>query len=130
MDNDSSWIRWAGPLPDGMDPDDCIRENKDAFKKAVEEAKSLLEYYFDKVFKDLDLGSVDNRREAAKKLLPIISQIGNRIEQDMWLKGLSSRIDVKEEILRESLPKKDQTKKPARSAAEPPCPMPRRRCRS
>jgi len=105
-------------LPLGKDPDECIRENKDNFKKAVTEAKPLLKYYFGRVFKDLDLGSVDNRREAAKKLLPIISQIGNRIEQDMWLKDLSGRIDVKEEILRETLPKIGENNR-ATSASEP-----------
>lgn len=114
-------------LPDGMDPDDCIRENKDNFKKAVEEAKPLLKYYFDRVFKDLDLGSVDNRREAAKKLLPIIVQIGNRIEQDMWLRELSGRIDVKEEILRESLPQKGEPKKRTTGAGDaPPTPIAKR----
>jgi DNA primase len=105
-------------LPEGKDPDDCIRENKDDFKKAIENAKPLLKYYFDRIFKDLDLGSVDNRREAARKLLPIIVQIGNRIEQDMWLRELSGRINVKEEILRESLLQKKETNRRVSSGEE------------
>jgi DNA primase len=92
-------------LPAGKDPDECIRKNPEVWEKAVEEAKLMLQYYFDKTLVDLDLDMVENRRKAAKILLPIIAKLGNKIEQDFWLKNLSEKIDVKEDLLRETLSK-------------------------
>jgi len=102
-------------LPEGKDPDECIKENREIWEKSVEKAKPMMQYNFDKVFFSLDLGKIEDRRKAAQKLLPIIYRIGNSIEQDYWLKVLSEKIDTKENLLRETLksisikdfPKKD-----------------------
>lgn len=90
-------------LPAGKDPDDSIRENPEEWKKAVTSAKPVMEYYFNKTFSNLDLDKVEDQRKAAKILLPVIAKLGNKIEQDFWLKKLSQRIDAKEDHLREDL---------------------------
>jgi DNA primase len=90
-------------LPKEKDPDECIKKTPEIWQKAVQEAKSMMQYYFDKTFIELDLDSVEHRRQAAKVLLPIVVRLGNKIEQDFWLKNLSEKIDVKEELLRETL---------------------------
>ncbi len=90
-------------LPSGKDPDECIRKNPDVWEKAVEEAKLMMQYYFDKTLASLDLDMIENRRQAVKILLPVIAKLGNKIEQDFWLKNLSEKIDVKEDLLRETL---------------------------
>lgn len=87
----------------GKDPDECIKRNPDAWQEAVERAKPVMEYYFDKTFAGLDLDQVDGKREAAKILLPVIAKLGNTIERDFWLKKLSQKIDVAENYLREAL---------------------------
>ena len=92
-------------LPEGKDPDECLKSDPEGWKKAVEEAKSMMQYYFDKTLTDLDLAIVDNRSQAAKVLLPIIAKLGNKIEQNFWLKYLSEKIDVGEDLLRETLSK-------------------------
>ena len=104
-------------VPSGKDPDECIRQNPRDFIKAVETAKPMMRYFFDKALAPLDLSEVDDRRQAAKKLLPVIAKLGNRIEQDHWLRELSARIDVKEEILRETLIKSAAQAKPELSSA-------------
>ncbi|MCD4762066.1 DNA primase, partial [bacterium] len=86
-------------LKDGKDPDDCIREDKEAWAEAVKTAKPMMQYYFDRTFSGMDLSDIVNRREAASILLNIIVKVGNRIEQDHWLKKLSEKIDVSESIL-------------------------------
>jgi len=90
-------------LPAGQDPDQAIRNNPDQWRRAIEQAKSVMQYYFDKTFAKLDLDKVSNHRQAVKILLPIIARLGNKIEQDFWLKKLSQIIDVQENILRETL---------------------------
>lgn len=92
-------------LPTGKDPDECIKNDKEGWKKAVKEAKPVIEYYFNKIFANLDMEKEEDRRRAAKTLLPILAQSGSKIEQNFWLKKLSQAIDVKEEILFEALSK-------------------------
>lgn len=92
-------------VPHGKDPDECIRNNKTAWETAVKNAKPVMQYYFDKTFSDLDLEQVENKREAVRKLLPTIAKIGNEIEKDFWLNKLSQILNVREDVMRETLSK-------------------------
>jgi DNA primase len=92
-------------LPSGKDPDECIKKDKAGWEKAVAEAKPVMEYYFQKVFANLDLNAAEDRSRATKKLLPIIAELGNKMERDFWLKKLSSQIDAREETLHEEMAK-------------------------
>jgi len=90
-------------IPGGKDPDECIKKSPKEWESAVGQAKPMMEYYFSKILDKLDLEKIANRRQAAKELLPIISKLGNSIEQDYWLKSLSEKIDVQENVLRETI---------------------------
>lgn len=65
----------------------------------------MMQHAFDRIFDSLDLKQAEDRRSGAKRFLPIIAALGSRIEQDVWLKRLSEKIDVSESLLREALPK-------------------------
>jgi len=90
-------------LPQGKDPDECIKNNPTDWITAVKNAKSIMEYYFDQTFGRLDLSKVEDKKTAAKILLPIIAKIGNRIEQTHWLQKLAETLKVPEKILWESI---------------------------
>lgn len=90
-------------LPEGKDPDDCIKTNLVGWKNAVAKAKPIMEYMFDKTMKDLDLRQINNKRSVATKLLPIINSLGNKIEKDFWLRRLSGLLDISERLLNETL---------------------------
>lgn len=90
-------------LPSGKDPDECIKNNPAEWEEAIKNAKPFMQYYFDKTFAALDIAVIDDKRKAAKILLPVLARIGNKIEQDYWLKKLSQALDVKETLLRETL---------------------------
>ncbi len=92
-------------VPSGKDPDECIKNNPSDWKRAVENAKPMMQYYFDKTFEKMDLTKVDDQRKAAQILLPIIAKLGNKIDQDFWINKLSGRIGREEYVLREILAK-------------------------
>ncbi|MBI4812284.1 DNA primase [Candidatus Falkowbacteria bacterium] len=92
-------------VPQGKDPDECIKNNPEEWRKAVEAAKPVMQYYFDKTFVVLNLNDIADRRKAVKILLPVLVRLGNKIERDFWLKKLSAAIDVKEALLWEMLQK-------------------------
>ncbi len=92
-------------LLNGKDPDECIKKDKPGWEKAIAEAKPVMQYYFDKTFIGLDLSGAEDRALAVKKLLPIIAELGNKMESDFWLKKLSEQINAREETLYEEMQK-------------------------
>ena len=96
-------------LTSGKDPDECIKSSPAEWEKAVQGAKQMMQYYFDKTFVNLDLSQVEDKRKAAAKLLPILAQLSNKIDQDFWLRKLSESIDIQEPSLREEMTKLNLT---------------------
>jgi DNA primase len=90
-------------VPNQKDPDDCIRQNKELWEKAVREAKPIMQYYFERKTADLDLTDIEGKRQAAKRFLPIIARLDNKIDMNYWLKSLGEKIDINEHVLRETL---------------------------
>jgi len=90
-------------LPFGKDPDDSLKNNPNDFRLAVEGAKSMLEYYLDKISAGLNLEELDNKQIVAKKMLAMLALVNNKLEQDFWLQRLSDRLSTQEALLRESL---------------------------
>ena len=104
-------------LPDGKDPDDYIREDKDGFKERIIQAKPMMKYFFSKVFTRINIKEVEGKRQAAAKLLPIIARLGNKIEQDEALKSLAQELSINENILRETFGSMIKPKEPFRRTA-------------
>ncbi|PIR59763.1 MAG: hypothetical protein COU68_03840, partial [Candidatus Pacebacteria bacterium CG10_big_fil_rev_8_21_14_0_10_45_6] len=88
-------------IPGGKDPDECIRENKDAWIEAVENARDVMEWYFDRVLTGDYMSDPRKKQQAADQLLAEIVRIPHAVERDHWLQQLSRRINVGAEVLRE-----------------------------
>lgn len=95
-------------IPEGKDPDDCIRNNPQDWIEAIKNAVSIMDYYFARTLNGLDMTKAENKKGAAKFLLSRISRLPDRIEQAHYLQKLSSAINVSESVLREALPKSSQ----------------------
>lgn len=92
-------------LPQGKDPDECIRKNPKLWKKALKKPKLIMDYYFSLAFEDKDLKNITQKKEIAKNLLPIIVKLGDPVDQGLWLKKLSDKLSISEVFLREAIKK-------------------------
>ena len=106
-------------LPSGKDPDDLIKNDPEAWKKAVSEAKHVMEHYFDKITSEVNIEEIEGKKEAVKRLLTIINLMNSRIERDFWLKRMSERLDVSEEALREALTNSKKAQAPSYQQQSP-----------
>ncbi|MEI6528917.1 MAG: DNA primase [Candidatus Falkowbacteria bacterium] len=88
-------------LPNGKDPDDCLRNNPDDFRRAIENAKPMLEYYFEKISADLDLEKLDNKTKVRDLMFIMIDLVSNQTEQGYWLKTISEELGFSEGDTRE-----------------------------
>ncbi|MDO8474263.1 MAG: DNA primase [bacterium] len=87
------------------DPAEVIQENPETWKKFLEGAVSILDFYFSTAFSRHDAKSPEGKKAIAKDLLPIIGKIANKIEQAHWIQKLSHEIGVREEVIQEELKK-------------------------
>jgi len=87
-------------MPQGKDPADIVCEDSKKWEKLVDNAKSILEFYFETTFSKFDSQKVEGKLEISKILLPIIKKIPNKIEQSYWLERLSEGIKIKTDDLR------------------------------
>lgn len=90
-------------LPAGMDPDDLIREDADAWLRLVDAAQPVVEYVFQAHTADLDLSDPKGKSTAVDRLLPVIAEIGNPVEQSHYLQRLARLVQVDERILANQL---------------------------
>ncbi|MFZ4631823.1 MAG: DNA primase [Patescibacteria group bacterium] len=87
-------------LPNGKDPDECLRNNPDDFKQAVTDAKPMLEYYFEKISANLDLEKFDNKTKIRDQMFIMIDLVKNQTEQGFYLKKISEELGFSEEDMR------------------------------
>src|SRR2546426_6671447 len=81
-------------LPAGEDPDEVIRENAALWDYAVAHPVPLVDYYFRVKTTDLNLKEPAGKTEAARRLLPIIGMISDRVKRDAYMRKLSAMISI------------------------------------
>jgi len=86
-------------LPRDRDPDEVVRENPDNWRKLVDEALPVMDYFFEAVTSKLDLGKEGQRAAAAEQLLPLISEIADSVERELYLSRLAHLVGVDERTL-------------------------------
>ena len=95
-------------MPQGKDPADIVCEDSKKWEELVDNAKSILEFYFETTFSKFDSKKVEGKLKISKILLPIIKKILNKIEQSYWLERLSEGIKTKTDDLRIEIGKVEQ----------------------
>jgi DNA primase len=104
-------------IPAGKDPDELIRTDPDGWRKAVVEAKPVVEYFMDRVAADVDISTVGGRREMASRVLAILQRVGDPVEQDLYLQQLSKTVQVDERVLRDALRRPRVRRRPSTTSA-------------
>lgn len=84
------------------DPDDCIKQGTKYWQQAIDQAVSIMDFYFDKFFKQYDNNDPLGKKEIAAKLLKQIAKLTDKVEQDYWLSHLAQKLETSESILSES----------------------------
>jgi len=91
-------------LPQGEDPDGFLRKgNVEDFRKRVEHAIPLIDFFLERLAKIHDVKSVDGKVRIAKEGVALLAKIPDRIRRDFYTKALAERLDVKESFLYEIL---------------------------
>jgi DNA primase len=95
---------------EGKDPDEAIKKNPAAFKKAIKESIGVYDYLTEKFVAKTNKDTAEGKKEITDNLLPLFVNIANEVVKEHYLKKLSSILDISlESLLKEveKLQKKD-----------------------
>jgi len=103
------------PLPDGLDPDDVIKQRGvEGYQRCLDSAMPLIDYKLSVLKKGVDLSKTEEKRKYVADAINIIRASENVAEQEDLLKRLREETGVTFEALKRqllSLPEKVEPKK-------------------
>jgi len=86
-------------LPEGKDPDKVIREDPQAWQQLADHALPLMDHLLAVTASRLDLTKPEGRMQATNQLLPIIGELEDRKEEEIYLKKLANLLGIRERTL-------------------------------
>ncbi len=90
-------------LPDGMDPDELIEKEPEAWKRGIDSAAPIVEYVMRALTAGRDLDDPKVKGEVASEILPIIQDVADPVERDSYRQKLARLLKVDERALTEKL---------------------------
>ncbi len=84
---------------EGSDPAEIISQDPKQWEKAVQSAKTSMEFFFDIAFSQHSKETPEGRREITGMLIPLIASIDGQIEQAHWVQELSQKMGVDEKSI-------------------------------
>lgn len=99
MEERLSAALYIASMPEGRDPDDVVRQDPELWRKLVAEAKPLVDFYFDIVTGQMDLGSARGKGAAVAELAPLIAELDDEIEREHYIQQLSRLAQLDERTI-------------------------------
>ncbi|MBU2036927.1 toprim domain-containing protein [Patescibacteria group bacterium] len=81
------------------DPADIIKKDSAEWRKVIDQAQGIMDFYFVYAFAKHDVKSAEGKREIRKILLTAIKSLASQTEQGEWLGELARRLRVNEKDL-------------------------------
>ncbi len=105
------------PLPDGLDPDDVIKQRgAEGYRKCLESALPLIDYKLKTLARGFDLKRAEDKRRYVSEAVKIIKTADSAAEQEDLLKKLRDDTGISYESLKRDL---ESARPPERTVAEP-----------
>lgn len=90
---------YIASMPEGRDPDDVVRQDPNLWRKLVEEAKPLVDFYFDVIAGQMDLSSARGKGAAVAELAPLVAELDDEIEREHYVQRLSRLVQLDERTI-------------------------------
>ncbi len=94
----------------GKDPDELIQKDPRAWQKAVEQSVYVMDWLFDHLATEVDLKTASGKTAYSNRLLPVINELSDPIEQEHYLKLLADRTEVSLDAVKRKLNNPTTTK--------------------
>jgi DNA primase len=92
-------------MPPGKDPDDVISGDPELWRKLMKEGLPIFDFALETVTKQVDKGNAKEKSIAVQKLLPLIHEIKDPIQQSHYERKLARKLDIEETSISTALDK-------------------------
>jgi DNA primase len=86
-------------LPEGRDPDEVIRERPETWRELLAKATPAMDFYIRALTTDLDITSGKGKADAVERLVPLLAQVGNPVEQAHYIQQLARLLQIDEKLI-------------------------------
>lgn len=86
-------------MPEGKDPDEYIRKNREGWPQLVKQAKPLVDFYIDVVCSQVDVSSAAGKGQAVAELTPLIAELEDETERQHYSQRLARLLRVDESTI-------------------------------
>ncbi len=90
-------------LPDGLDPDELLRDQPDRWREEIRTAQPIVDYLIDTQARAVDLRTPGGKARFVDAVLPTIRAVPNPVMRDAWLQRVRQVSGVEERVLLEVL---------------------------
>jgi DNA primase len=92
-------------LPEGLDPDDLLRNSPERWEALVDGALPVMDFLIQQRLKGLSLDDAVQKAQVASELLPLIAESDSSVVRDHYLQRVARLLHVDERILAQELAK-------------------------
>lgn len=86
-------------LPDDLDPDEIVERDKLEWSKIINDAKPIVTHVMETVAEGKDLSDAKVKQQIINEVLPIIEDIPDIVERDLYRQALARMVRVHESVL-------------------------------
>ena len=86
-------------LPEGLDPDEVVLENRDAWSDMIAGAKPIVLYMMECLARGRDLSDGKTRSEIAGRVMALIAEVPDAIERETYRQRLAAFLGIDESLL-------------------------------
>ena len=86
-------------LPDGMDPDELVLDDRARWDQLVVDALPVAEHFFRQARAEFDVTSGKGKRAAMDRLLPIVQALENAAERSHYVQQLAQWLHMDERVI-------------------------------
>lgn len=105
-------------LPEGKDPDEAVLEDSAGFKKALDSAPPVFDFYLDSALGRFDSVTPAGKKAIASEVLPFLKSLANEVEKAAYLSQLAQKIGIEEDILWKQLEKEEPLEEGAQESED------------
>jgi len=109
-------------LPEGKDPDEAILADPAGFKKIIDSAPPLFDFYLESALSRFDSSTPSGKKAVAAEILPVVKSLANEVEKAAYLSRLAEKLRIEEGVLWRQLEKEEplDSEVPPLTAPPPP----------
>ena len=86
-------------LPEGKDPDEVVRESPEEWRKIIAEAPPVVLHVLHTLTRDRDLNDPKIKAAIAARMIPLIEDVGNKVERDAYRQQVARTLRIDERSL-------------------------------